>query len=156
MAAGDLEFTGAITLVDMMTTDLNALAIGANNIGAVILDNTSAQHRHFVAELVLASADLSAQTSPSVELYLVPSADGTNYADAGTDASTTDHPSKRYLAGIFGIQATSAAHRAVLAMQYYLLNLKYTVVLINKTGVAFGATLNTLKIGTNSDKAAQA
>lgn len=155
MAAGDLNFSGAISLSDMMTTDLNSLASTKSNVGAVVLDNTSNEHQNFVAELVLASVDLSAQTNPAVELYLVPSADGTNYADTGTDDSATDLPNSRYLAGIFGIQATSAAHRAVIVMQGYLLNLKYTPVLVNKTGAAFAATGNTLKIGTNAYNMAQ-
>lgn len=155
MAAGDRNFSAAISLSTLMDTDLNSLASAKTNIGAVMVDNTSNEHQHFVAELVLASADLSAQTNPSCELYLVPSADGTNYADAGTDDSTTAYPSIRYLAGIFGLEATNAAHRAVIVMQNYLLNLKYKPVLINKTGAAFASSGNTLKLGTNADAIAQ-
>lgn len=155
MAAGDINFSGAISLTSYMTTNLNSLADETTNIGGTVLDNTSSEHTNFVAELYLGSVDLSAETNPAVELYLVPSGDGTNYADDGTDASTTDYPAVSYLAGVFAIQATSAVHRAVIVMQDYLLNLKYTPVLINKTGVAFAASGNTLKIGTNSRAVAQ-
>jgi hypothetical protein len=40
-------------------------------------------------------------------------------------------------------------------MTGYLMNVKYTPVLINKTGAAFAATSNTLKIGTNAYNVAQ-
>jgi hypothetical protein len=155
MAAGDLKFSGAISLSNMMTTDLNALGSTKSNIGGTALYNTSSHHQNFVAELVLASVDLSAQVNPAVELYLVPSADGTNYADDGTDDHATNLPSSRYLAGIFSIEATNAAHRAVIVMTGYLLNLKYLPVVVNKTGANFGATGNTLKIGTNAYMMAQ-
>ena len=128
----------------LMSTDLNALADEAVNVGAVLPDNTSNRYFYAEFELVLASVDLSAQTNPAVELYLVPSYDGTNYADTGTDASTTVYPPAQYLVCVLGVASTSAAHRAVSA-HVMIDPVKYTPVVINKTGAALGATLNTLK-----------
>lgn len=136
-------------LISYMATDLNSLANNTTNIGATVLDNSDIAHFYGTAELVLASVDLSGQTNPSVELYMVPTIDGTNYVDDGTDASTTDYPPSTLLAGVFAIQATSAAHRACIEL-FQIGPFKYTPVLINKTGAAFASSGNTLKIATLS------
>lgn len=131
----------------LMSTDLNALANVTTNVGAVVIDNTTNRYFYAEFELILSSVDLSAQTNPAVELYLVPSYDGTNYADTGTDASTTVLPPAQYLAAVMGVAESSAAHRAVSA-HIMLDPVKYTPVVINKTGAALGATTNTLKVKT--------
>lgn len=129
----------------LMDTDLNALASLTTNVGAVAIDNTTNLYFYAEFELVLASVDLSTQDNPAVELYLVPSYDGTNYADTGTDASTTVLPPSQYLVAVMGVAKSSAAHRAV--SPHILIDpIKYTPVVINKTGAALGATLNTLKV----------
>lgn len=155
MAAGDIGYTAWSSLITYGTTTLNALAEGAIDISGTFLDNTTNEHRHLAAELVLASVDLSAQSGLTAELYLVPSVDGTNYCDDGTDASTTDLPPGSSHIGTFNIQKTNAAHRAAIVVKECLQALKYTIVLKNKTGVAFAATGNVLKIKTNSDAVAQ-
>lgn len=128
----------------LMSTDLNTLANDAVNVGAVLPDNSSNRYFYAEFELVLASVDLSAQINPGVELYLVPSYDGTNYADTGTDASTTVYPPAQYLVAVLGVAETSAAHRAV-SPHIMIDPLKYTPVVINKTGAALAASGNTLK-----------
>lgn len=128
----------------LMSADLNSLANDAVNVGAVLPDNLSNRYFYAEFEIVLASVDLSAQTNPGVELYLVPSYDGTNYADVGTDASTTVYPPAQYLVAVLGVAETSAAHRAV-SPHIMIDPLKYTPVVINKTGAALGAAGNTLK-----------
>jgi len=154
MAAGDILFSGWSSLDTYMSTDLNALADGAINVGAVILDNTTKKHHNVAAELYLNTVDLSAEVSPTVELYLVPSIDATNYCDTGTDASTTDLPPGSAHIGTFDIQKTNATHRAAIVCKECLQELKYTPVLKNKTEAAFAATGNILKIKTNSDQVA--
>lgn len=143
------HFDASNVLTTYMSTDLNSLANNTTNIGATAFDNTVSKDMYAAAELVLASVDLSGQTNPSVELYIVPSIDGTNYVDDGTDASTTDYPPSSALAGVFQIQATNAAHRSAIEI-FQLGPYKYTVVVINKTGVALAASGNTLKITTFS------
>lgn len=128
----------------LMSADLNSLADDAVNVGAVLPDNTSNRYFYAEFELVLATVDLSGQTNPAVELYMVPSYDGTNYADTGTDASTTVYPPAQYLVAVLGIAETSAAHRAV-SPHIMIDPLKYTPVVINKTGVALASSGNSLK-----------
>lgn len=127
----------------LMSTDIATLADDTVNVGAVTIDNSSDRYFYATFELVLASVNLSAQTNPGVELYLVPSYDGTNYADTGTDASNTVYPPATYLAAVLGVAETSAAHRSV-AERVMVFPGKYTPVIINKTGAAFVAS-NTLK-----------
>lgn len=127
----------------LMSADLNSLADDTVNVGVVLPDNTSNLYFYADFELVLASVDLSAQYNPAVELYLVPSYDGTNYADTGTDASSTVYPPSNYLVSVMGVAETSAAHMAV-SPHIIIDPLKYTPVVINRTGAAFASAGNTL------------
>jgi hypothetical protein len=127
----------------LMSTDIDTIANTFSNIGAVMIDNSTNRYLYAEFELVLASVDLSAQTNPAVELYLVPSYDGTNYADAGTD-NTAVYPPAQYLVAVMGVNATLAAHRAV--SPHILIDpILYKPVIVNKTGAAFVAS-NTLKV----------
>jgi len=128
----------------LMSADLNSLANDTVNVGVVLPDNTSNRYFYVEFELVLASVDLSAQDNPAVELYLVPSYDGTNYADTGTDGSSTVYPPTQYLVAVLGVAESNAAHLAV-SPHIIIDPLKYTPVVINKTGAALAGTGNTLK-----------
>lgn len=129
----------------LMSADLNSLANDAVNVGVVLPDNTSNRYFYAEFELVLATVDLSAQNNPAVELYLAPSYDGgTTYADTGTDASTTVLPPAQYLVAVMGVAKSSAAHRAV-STHVMMDPVKYTPVVVNKTGAALNGTNNTLK-----------
>ncbi len=143
---GDSTYTTPATegTETLMSTDLNALANDAVNVGVVLPNNTTNRYYYAVFELYLASVDLSAKTNPGVELYLAPSYDGTNYADVGTDASTTVYPPTQYLVCVLGVAETSAVHRAV-SPHVMLDPLKYTPVVINRTDAALAATGNILK-----------
>jgi hypothetical protein len=128
----------------LMDTDLNTLGINYINVGVVIIDNTTNRYLYAEFEVYLPSVDLSAQVNPAIELYLIPSYDGTNYADTGTDGATTPVPPAQYLVAVMGVAVSNAAHRAV--SPHILIDpIKYTPVVINKTGVALAGTLNTLK-----------
>lgn len=128
---------------ELMSSDIATLADDTVNVGTVLPDNTSNRYLFAIFELELASVDLSAQANPAVELYLVPSYSGTDYADTGTDASSSEYPPAQYLAAVLGVAATNAAHRAV-SPHIMLDPIKYTPVIINKTGAAF-VSANSLK-----------
>jgi len=155
MATGDLIYGSWSSLETYMSADLNSLANDTTNIGVVLIDNTTTKYHNIAAELYLGTVDLSAAAGLTVELYLVPSIDETNYADDGADASTTDLPPGSAHVGTFYIQKTSAVHRAAIVCRECLQALKYTPVLINKTGAAFNASGNVLKVKMNSDQVAQ-
>lgn len=128
-----------------MSTNIATLGNDKSNIGATAIDNTTNRYFYAIFELVLAAVDLSASTNPSVSLYLVPSYDGTNYADDGTDDSTTLHPPQQYQVAAMGVDpgVGSIAHRAV-SPHIMIDPIKYTPVIVNKTGQAF-VSANTLK-----------
>lgn len=128
----------------LMSTDLNSLADATVNVGVVLPDNTTNRYFYAEFELVLASVDLSAKTNPGVELYLIPSYDGTNYGDTGTDASNSVYPPVQYFVAVLGVAETNAAHRAV-SPHIMLDPLKYTPVVINKTGAGLASSGNVLK-----------
>jgi len=146
---GNTTFIAPANEQTLMDTDLNALANLTTNVGAVVIDNTTNRYLYAIFELYLASIDLSAQTNPAVELYLIPSFDGTNYADTGDDADTVDYPPAQYLVAVMGFNTADVAevHRAV-SPHIMLDPVKYKPVVINRLGVAMPATLNTLKVKT--------
>lgn len=128
----------------LMDADLDSLADDAVNVGTVLPDNSTNRYFYGIFELELGSVDLSAQSNPAVELYLVPSYDWTAFADTGTDASTTVYPPAQYLVAVMGVAETSAAHRAV-SPHIMLDPVRYTPVVINKTGAALASSANELK-----------
>lgn len=143
---GNSTYVAIADEVSLMAGNLDNLADNTTNVGGTTFDNTSNRRFYAVFALYLASVDLSAKTNPCVELFMVPSYDGTNYADTGTDASNSVYPPRQYQVCVLGVAETSAVHRAV--SPHILLDpLKYTPVVINKTGAAF-VTGNTLKMKT--------
>ena len=123
----------ALSPTTYLTTDLNSLANAGNFLGVAV--NNSANRDQFLkVEILLASVDLSAQTSPGVEIRLIESIDGgTLYEDNDAQAYAITLP----------VAATSAAHRRsgdlVIPPGYFKLGV------VNKTGVAFAATGNILR-----------
>lgn len=148
-------YSAAPSLATIVDTDLNSLANNAIHVETgTIIDNTSNRFFHACAELYLASLDLSSQSNPAVELYMIPAVDGTNYCETGTDATTDEdqYPRATHLAGIFSAVPGSGAAVHRMGIEMFLIGpFKYEAVLINKLGVAFPASGNTLKIGTYTE-----
>jgi len=143
MATVTHTWTTYDTIADVIATaDLNSLANDGTALGSVI-DNTSGKDLYIQFELYLASVDLSAQTNPAVNLYLIESLDGTNYADTNTLAY-------KHLATV-GVAETSAAHREVSNVCVVPPG-KFKINIENVTGAAFAATGNTLKYRTFSSE----
>lgn len=126
------------SLADVIATaSLNSLADDGTATGSVI-DNTTNRYPFMKVEINLASVDLSAQTSPGVELYLIESADGTNYEDddeAGTYCITIP------------VAATNAAHRKTSGT-IMIPPAKFKLRIKNVTGAAFASSGNTCQYTT--------
>ena len=129
----------------MMDTELNALADADLAVGTTVFDNTTNKDAWATAELDFgANLNLSAgNANPVCYLYLIPSYDGTNYADDG-DVGSEKVPSE-YLKGTFEFLDLADRRRAVID-KFDISLLKYTVVIFNDLGAALSATGNTLKI----------
>jgi len=138
-----------------LTTTLNALGNGVIDIGATI-DNETNLATHMDLELTLASLDLSAQSSPSVVVYMFESIDGGNTFDTNEDgvSADSDIPTPDKIITQFGLRIDTGAE-AKLAVQSMLPIPpgQFKLGLLNATGVAFGGTLNTLAYRTYSLKA---
>ncbi len=123
------------SLTSTMTTELNALANGSGIIGAAI-DNTT--NLDLWADFQLNVDFVSAPTAgTSVDLYLIPSLDGTNYADSGAVLPP-------YYVGSFPMVATTAAQIAVVR-RVPLGPGKFKPYVFNGSGQAFPATGSTVQ-----------
>lgn len=145
MSTIKLETTSAATLA---STELNSLANNDAALGAEY-DNATNLYEFGVFELVVDF--VSAPTAgPTIELYLVPALDGTNYADGdGTPLAQLNT-----FIGAFDVRATTAAMRLILGLPgamgapnlVPLPPLKFKALVYNKSGQAFPASGSTLKM----------
>lgn len=142
MASIKLE---AATIVSVATTELNSLANNAGALGAEY-DNSSGLYLYGLFELnvTFGSAPTAGNT---VDLYIIPAPDGTNYDDAVTGASGSA-PITTY-AGGFPLRAVTTAQKVPLGLGLTLINLpptKFKVFALNKSGQAFPASGSTIKL----------
>ncbi len=132
---------------DASAPTLKNLANGSRKLGSEI-NNASALNQYGVFELQVRGAS-SFTAGGYVELYLIPSVDGTNYAD-GDDS--TDPPSS-CLAGIFPLRAVNTQQRLTL-WGVVLPPLKFKPLIINRGSQPFTNTdgENLLRFGAYNDE----
>ena len=135
----------------VLSTEMNSLADDDLCNGSTVFDNTTNRHPHMIAELDFgANLDLSGGNSnPACQLYLIPSYDGTNYADDGE--LTNELVPVPYCVGIFALNKESTARRAILDVQDVLGPIKYKATLFNDLGAAFPASGVTVKVKSYQD-----
>lgn len=134
------------TIASLLTTELNTLANdtfcsisaaqGADGTGGPLKGDF---------ELVLASGRTSGGNTTAADLYIVPSADGTNYQD--TPSSTV--PAADCYAGTFTCATGTGAVRAVLKNIDLPPGL-WKAIVVNRAGAAWAASANTLKVRAHS------
>lgn len=134
-------YTQALTT--LLTTDLNSFANNAiSNFNGTVLDNTTALDLFADFELNATFA-VAPTVGTGIDLYLVPTIDGTNYED-GALAAANVQPSMAYFAGSFIVRAVTTAQK-IAVTGARLGPTKYKAVLVNNaTGQAFAASGNTL------------
>ena len=135
----------AAAISTIATTELNSLANNAGALGAEY-DNATNLYLFGLFELnvTFGSAPTAGNT---VDLYLIPAPDGTNYDDAVTGASG-QAPSPAYV-GSFPLRAVTTAQKVPLGLGLALVNLpptKFKTFLLNKSGQAFPASGSTVKM----------
>lgn len=133
-------------IVSVATTELNSLANNAGALGAEY-DNATNLYLFGLFELNVTFGS-NPTAGNTVDLYIIPAPDGTNYDDATTGASGAA-PVTSY-AGGFPLRAVTTAQKVPLglgAMGYVQLPpTKFKVFALNKSGVAFPASGSTIKM----------
>ena len=123
------------------TTDLNSLADGGNVLCDIISnDQTGELYLYMDLELYLNTQGSARDADARVEVYLLPTVDGTNYAygDASTD------PSQALKVGDFYFDAATTARRTIVR-GILLPPEDFRFLVMNETGQAFASSGNTLK-----------
>ena len=142
MASIKLE---AAAISSIATTELNALANNAGALGAEY-DNSSGLYLYGLFELNVTFGS-NPTAGNTVDLYLIPAPDGTNYDDAVTGASGTA-PITTYVGG-FPLRAVTTAQKVPLGLGLTLINLpptKFKVAVKNGSGQAFPSSGSTVKL----------
>lgn len=135
-------------IVSLLTTELNALANSAAAIATTGYDNATNLYLFGYFELN-ATFGVAPTAGNTVDLYLVPASDGTNYADNTSGASGTT--SANYYVGSFPLRAVTTAQKIGLtgpsgSGPIWLPPLPFKAFVVNKGGQALGATGHTLKM----------
>jgi hypothetical protein len=133
-------------IVTVASTELNSLA---NNAGALGAEYDNATNLYISAVFELSVTFGSAPTAGStVDLYIIPAPDGTNYDDAVTGAAGSA-PATAY-AGGFPLRAVTTLQRVPLGIGLSgpvpLPACKFKAFLLNRSGQAFPASGSTLKM----------
>jgi len=125
--------------VTYLSTEINALADGGNDLGATI-DNSANGDMYMDLELYLAEQGSARDTGAFVALYILPSVDGVNFCYGG---DSLDPPANTHRANFLFDAAVTARYSTVI---HILLPAGlFRMLVMNETGQTFAATGNTLK-----------
>ena len=137
-----------VSLTSLLSTSLNSLANDTTDDGgASAINNESNLCTHMDLELTLASLDLSAQTNPSVVIYLIESVDGGTDFDTYTDAvsAAASIPPSDKICCRFGLRpGTGAEAKTAVKSMIPIPPGRFKLLLRNRTGAAFAASGNVL------------
>lgn len=124
------------SLTNAMTTELNSLGNGSAAVATSGIDNTANLDlwADFQLNVTFGSAPTAGTT---VDLYLIPSLDGTNYADSGVTLGP-------YYVGAFPLRATTSAQIQVVT-RVPLIPGKFKPYVVNNAGQAFPASGSTVQ-----------
>jgi len=136
--ASTIKWATPGTFTDLLTTELNALANAAGAVLSPAFDNRA--NLFLFGDFVLNSGFSPNPTAGNtVDLYLIPATDGTNYTDGG--AAT--RPASAYR----GSWVMRSASPLVLALQGISLPpCPFKITVLNNSGAAMGATGNKVSI----------
>jgi hypothetical protein len=138
-----------------MTTELNSLANGSGAAGSGSWDNSTGLWP-FAYALMSVTFGSNPTLNNTCDLYLIPSFDGTNFADYVTGATPFVPPG--FLLGVFVVRATTSLQRIPLSLvgplsqAPQLPGLKLRPYLINRSGVALPSSGSTITIHPQSWK----
>jgi hypothetical protein len=135
----------AVTVVFSGTQQIDSLTSSEWTDLSDEIDNSTNKYAYADLDLTLGSAAFTG-SSAGIEIYIVPTVDGTNYPD-WTGNTTTDAPEHaHYFAAFLPLKATTSAKRVVSSSQgaIELPQGKYKFGIRNRGGVTLAASGNTL------------
>jgi len=137
----ELRWTAYDALVSYLSTELDALADDANVLGAAIDFTASGTDRkmYLDIEINLPSIDLSSQTNPAINIWLLARTNGTNYEDGTASIDPARMPDK-----VVPLREIDAAQR-VFARLLLTTPDQGKILIENKSGAALANTGNTVK-----------
>jgi hypothetical protein len=106
------------------------------------IDNSSTKYMFADLDLVLGSAAFTG-TDSGVEVYLIPTVDGTNYPTWTGNGTADEQENNPYYVGFFALTGTTAAQRAALR-DIDLPNGKFKFACRNRGNVTLAGSGNTL------------
>jgi len=137
--AGEFTLSGyKAAATTYLSTELNSLADGANKLGAAI-DNSSNKYLFHDIEIYLASAAFTG-TDAHIKIYLLPSVDGTYYAD-GSDSVDPVDTNAVYV----GAVRAATSEQYITIRDVALPNGLFKYLFMSEANVTLAATLNTMK-----------
>jgi len=141
--ATEFKWNAPDSVETILTTELNALADGANKITGTAVSNDQAAELDMYADftLYLAAQGAARSAGAYVALYILPMSDGTNYPYGG---DALDPAANLWTANFVFDAATTARYAVIRGV--LLPPMDFHVLVMNETGQAFAATLNTLKM----------
>jgi hypothetical protein len=126
----------------LLSTELNALSSGSRTNASAMVDNDNASNRYlFGAFELVCTFGVAPTAGKTLDLYLLPSVDGTNFADG----ASTVAPSESTYVGSFAVRGVTSAQRLVLAY-VALPPTDFKALLVNNSGQSLAASGNTLKL----------
>lgn len=139
--ATEQKWEAPASIQTYLSTELNSLSDGSNKLGAKVDNVADGENELFAAlELYLATQGSARDSGATVDVYLLPSVDDTNFC-YGSDS--VDPPASAYI-GSFVLDAATTA-RYVTLHNIPLPPLDFKLLLVNNTGQAFASSGNTLK-----------
>lgn len=148
--AGDIGWRtdpGAFTAY--LTTDLNSLANNAIcTDGAEINNESTGFHTFMDIRVDLNTIDVSAQSNPAIDIYMVESDDdGTTFESAGTsdgDTADDDMPPADKRIAIIGVRVSDSEAKMMIKSMIPIPPGRFKLYPRNKCGVAWNATGNAI------------
>lgn len=138
--ASNITYSAYGTRTTVLSTELNSLASGSRALATTAYDNTTNHDLYADFELLVTFG--TGPTTGSIDLYLLPSTDGTNYADG----SNSVVPALANLAGSFVPQNSVAQQRLSLPGRTIPPGKFQLLVVNNGTSQAFAASGNALTL----------
>ncbi len=129
---------------EILGTALDSLGAGSNKITTSAQSNDASSERFLygVWELNLAAQGTNRSTGARVDVYLLPTIDGTNYSYGGDSLD----PSQSNYSFSFNLDDGALAARRVVIDGIQLPPTDFHTLVINETGQAFASSGNTLKL----------